>query len=91
MTVVQTVFVFVVIPLVIYGVIALLTLWPKFTKSSRYRPGQEWNFEPVWWTGNPAGVGSGTNDSHTPNGTVDSADSAEAPVRTARGGASGRW
>jgi hypothetical protein len=90
-TVVQTVLVFVVIPLAIYGVIALLTLWPKFTKSNRYRPGQEWNFEPVWWTGNPVGVGSGTTESHTPNGTAASTDSARAPERTARGGASGRW
>jgi hypothetical protein len=90
-TVVQTVFVFVAIPLAIYGVIALLTLWPKFTKSSRYRPGQEWNFEPVWWTGNRAGVGSGTNESHTPNGIAASTDSEGEQVRTARGGASGRW
>ena len=43
MTVVETVSVFALIPLGIYGVIMLLTLWPKFARGPRYRPGQPWS------------------------------------------------
>lgn len=91
MTVVETVSVFVLIPLAIYGVIALLTLWPKFAKSNRYRLGQDWDFEPVWWTGNPAGVSAATDLSRTADRTAANTENAAAQARTARGGASGKW
>ncbi len=87
-TVVQTVLVFVVIPAGIYGVIALLTLWPKFARSPRYRPGQEWNYAPVWWTANPAGVGAHgghADDAHS------GAESVDPSFKTARGGARANW
>ncbi|HWC81344.1 MAG TPA: hypothetical protein VG756_15435 [Pseudonocardiaceae bacterium] len=90
MTVVQTVLVYVVIPAALYGVIALLTLWPKFARSPRYRSGQEWSYEPVWWTANPAGVGPhGTHGhAHDDSAAVSTSDQ---PVKTARGGARGNW
>ncbi|QFZ17183.1 aa3-type cytochrome oxidase subunit CtaJ [Saccharothrix syringae] len=81
MTIVETVLVFALIPLAIYGVIALLTLRPKATRIQRYRPGQEWDYAPVWWTANPAGLPGGAHQV------------AAAPVegRTAVGGARGNW
>ncbi|WP_156757797.1 aa3-type cytochrome oxidase subunit CtaJ [Actinokineospora pegani] len=84
MTIVETILVLAVIPLAIYGVIALLTLREKFARSPRYRPGQEWEHPPVWWTANPAGLGA----DHPAARPVDP-DSA--PVRTAKGGARGNW
>ncbi|HEX3781496.1 MAG TPA: hypothetical protein VHX38_17690 [Pseudonocardiaceae bacterium] len=89
MTVVQTVLVFVLIPAAIYGVIALLTLVPKMARSPKYRSGQEWTYDPVWWSANLGGHGS--HDAH-----ADSSEDAEdaqtgEPVRTARGGARGNW
>ncbi|HEY8372308.1 MAG TPA: hypothetical protein VIL00_06150 [Pseudonocardiaceae bacterium] len=89
MTVVETTLVFAVIPLAICGVIALLTLWPKFARAPRYRPGQEWNYEPVWWTANPAGLGGSTGGAQPVAGEENTGDAA--PVRTARGGARGSW
>ncbi|MCP3800902.1 hypothetical protein NLX83_16680 [Allokutzneria sp. A3M-2-11 16] len=83
MNVAETLLVFALIPLAIYGVIALLTLWPKFARTPRYRPGQDWDYEPVWWTANPAGVGARPASAAT---AVDAQ-----PVRTARGGARGSW
>jgi len=79
---VQTVLVFVVIPAGIYGVVALLTLRVRVSKTPRYRPGQDWDFPPVWWTANPAGAvplaqGAGVNSA--------------AHARTAWGGARGSW
>jgi hypothetical protein len=79
---VQTVLVFVAIPAAIYGVLALLTLRVRTSKTPRYRPGQEWNHPPVWWTANPDGVGQPAYVT-----VEDSARSA----RTAWGGARGSW
>ncbi|PPK69016.1 hypothetical protein V5P93_001390 [Actinokineospora auranticolor] len=86
MTLVETLLVFAAIPLAIYGVIALLTLREKFAKAPRYRPGQEWEHEPVWWTANPAGLGAAHAAHHTPHN-----DAPAQPVRTAKGGARGGW
>ena len=84
MSVVQTILVYVLIPAGIYGVIALLTLWPKFARGPRYRPGQPWSYEPVWWSADGAVA--------TEPGAVPAQDmSAQQPVRTARGGARGNW
>jgi hypothetical protein len=80
-TIVETVLVFALIPLAIYGVITLLTLRPKATRIQRYRPGQEWNYAPVWWTANPAGLPGGAHQ----------AVPAPAEGRTAKGGARGNW
>jgi hypothetical protein len=77
--VVETVLIYVLIPAAIYGVIALLTLLPKSTRVTRYRPGQPWTYEPVWWSA------AGAVDRQQ-----ESAPAAE-PVRTARGGARGNW
>ncbi|WP_018685155.1 hypothetical protein [Actinokineospora enzanensis] len=86
MTLVETLLVFAAIPLAIYGVVALLTLREKFAKAPRYRPGQEWAHEPVWWTANPAGLGPAhaAASHHAPE------TGADLP-RTAKGGARGGW
>lgn len=86
MTVLQTIGVYLLIPLALYGVIALFTLWPRIARAPRYRPGQEWAYDAVWWTGNPHGVAGHGAD----------AGSALPPAvpggaSTARGGARGNW
>ncbi|HEX4220994.1 MAG TPA: hypothetical protein VHZ97_01385 [Pseudonocardiaceae bacterium] len=88
MTVVQTVLVFVLIPAAIYGVIALLTLAPKMARSPKYRSGQEWTYDPVWWSANLAGAGS--HGAHADSSEATDAGAGD-PVRTARGGARGNW
>lgn len=79
-SVVQTVLVYAVIPLAIYGLVALLTLRDKFARAPRYRPGQPWDYPTVWWTANPAGADA----SAVPTG-------GGKPRRTAKGGARGSW
>lgn len=81
-SVVQTVLVYVLIPAGIYGLIAVLTLVPKTVKAPRYRSGQPWTYEPVWWR---AADGAIDHDL-APTENV-----AEPSVRTARGGARGNW
>ena len=81
MTIVETVLVFALIPLALYGVIMLLTLRPKATRIPRYRPGQEWGYAPVWWNANPAGLSAGHHSTAEP--AVEGS--------TAKGGARGNW
>jgi hypothetical protein len=85
-SVVETVLVFVLIPLAIYGVVALLTLRERPEKPARYRPGQPWDHPPVWWVANPAGVGA---KHAAPEAAHNSARSSS--KQTAKGGARGSW
>jgi hypothetical protein len=80
-SILETILVFVAIPLAVYGFFSLVTLRSKFASRPRYRPGQAWDYPPVWWTANPEGVGQ----RH-----ADGADEGTAPS-TVRGGASGNW
>lgn len=79
MTVVETLLVLVAIPAAVYGLATLIALWPKLTRN-RYRAGQDWNFDPVFWVADPAST------STAPEGAA----SARA-AGTDRGGAHGNW
>jgi ABC-type phosphate transport system permease subunit len=83
-TVVETLLVLAVIPAAVYGLITLIALWPKLTRV-RYRPGQQWEFAPVFWVANPTGV-SDSAPSADPELENDAAQRG-----TARGGARGNW
>ena len=76
---VETILVFAVIPLAIFGAVGLSVLRSKFTGTPRYRPGQPWEHPPMWWSANPDGDAGA--QSTVPSGTSS----------TARGGASGKW
>ena len=78
MSVFETILYFVVPTAVLYGLIwTLSVLRNRKKRPQRYRLGQPWNFEPLWWTANPEGA-------HLPV--------AHAPVASGqRGGARGNW
>lgn len=78
MSIVETVLVLAVVPLAIYGFIALVTLRSKFAASPKYRPGQEWDYPPVWWSANPEGLAR-------------RASTRDLAAGETRGGASGSW
>jgi hypothetical protein len=84
MSVVQTILVFVLIPAGGYGVIALLTVWPAFARGPRYRSGEPWTYDPVWWSA------SGVVDPRQ-TGRPDESTPTDPSLRTARGGARGNW
>lgn len=88
MTVWQTLLVFVVIPAAIYGLIALGTVGTKSKRAPRYRPGREWEYPAVWWSGNPEGVGA-HHGADAP--AAENAEPTGAAGRTVLGGASGNW
>jgi len=98
-TVVETILVYAVAPLVVIALLALLTLVPGRRTRPRYKPGQAWDHEPIWWEPHPenpaaeehggghAALGSGTGRAALPAGA-----SAAAPVAGGpRGGARGTW
>jgi hypothetical protein len=66
-TVVETILVYAVAPLAVVAVLALLTLVPGRPKKARYKPGQPWEHEPVWYEPHPAaGGGHGPTAAHGP-------------------------
>lgn len=78
---VESLLVLVLGPLAIFGVLAVWTLRPKFTRTPRYRPGQEWTYPPVWWMANPEEVPG----AHSGSGNAQQAADSK------RGGARGSW
>ncbi len=70
------------VPLLIIAVITLLVMAPSLARGPRYRPGQEWYAEPVWF-GGPDLAGPDSNGGQITSGrSTPAADT---------GGASARW
>ena len=77
MSALQTFLVFVVPVVGIYFLVFLTCFGRKQAKRKRYRVGEAWDYEPLWWTANPEGA-------HLP--------AAHAPAAAGeRGGARGSW
>jgi hypothetical protein len=61
-TILQTLAVFVGLPVLIYALIAVLTLIPgRGKRRPRYRPGQQWDYPPQWWAGDQPVVTAATD------------------------------
>jgi hypothetical protein len=59
-TVAETVLVFAGAPLAVVLVLALLTIGPAArNRRPRYKPGQPWSHEPVWYEPHPEGTAHG--------------------------------
>jgi hypothetical protein len=62
-SVVETILIFVVIPLGVVLLFALLILVPGRVRKARYKPGQAWEYPPVWWEPHPVhGPAAGGHD-----------------------------
>jgi hypothetical protein len=63
-TVAETILVFAGGPLVVILVLALLTIGPGVrNRRPRYKPGQPWDHDPIWYEPHPEG-GGGHGDDH---------------------------
>jgi len=101
MSIVETVLVFVGIPVGVLVVLAILVLGPDAIRAPRYRPGGSWDYEPVWYLPHPAhsgpvsslAGGTGTGAAAPPGRPALAGRPTEAPVEpvAASGGASGEW
>ncbi|MGD9527448.1 aa3-type cytochrome oxidase subunit CtaJ [Pseudonocardia sp.] len=52
----DTVLVVAVPAALVYGLIALLVVMPRRARRPRYRVGQPWPYQPLFWTANPQGA-----------------------------------
>ena len=86
MSVVETVLVFVGIPLGASAVLALAVLGPAAARTPRYRPGNGWDYDPVWYLPHPEHAGPVS----TTSGRLQLPGSVTEPARPT-GGASGEW
>lgn len=77
MSVLETILYFVVPSVGLYLLIALLVVAPRIARRPRYRAGQQWPHQPLWWTANPEGAQLPVSDGHI--------------VAGGRGGARGSW
>lgn len=60
MTVAETILVFAGAPLAVVLLLALVTIGPAARKRRpRYKPGQPWNHEPIWYEPHPEATGHG--------------------------------
>lgn len=85
MSVSQVVLLLVLPSVAIYLGVALLAAGRRRTRRGRYRPGDAWNHEPVWWSANPVGAA-------LPAGGRDPAEASGAPgTSETKGGAGGVW
>ena len=96
MSVLETILYFVVPVIAAYVIITLLVAGPKLSRRPRYRAGQPWPYEPLFFTANPQGAHlEGHHDSgphqpgHPQAGHEHTASGARAGAE--RGGARGSW
>lgn len=47
----MTILVYVIVPLAVFGLVALLSALPSLLKRPRYRPGRPWDHDPLWFGG----------------------------------------
>ena len=82
----QTILIYVGPVIAAYVLITLLVARRKVSGKPRYRVGQPWPYEPLFWTANPEGAHLSADDDHAD-------DHAAAGIRVGgeRGGARGSW
>jgi hypothetical protein len=84
----ETILYFVVPSVALYLGIALLVVAPRMARRPRYRVGQPWPHEPMWWTANPQGAPLPADhlDDHSAGPAL-----VGARAGAERGGARGSW
>lgn len=89
----QTILIYAGTPLVVYGLLAVLSLRRGTAKAPRYRPGQPWTYSPAWWVAHPAGPESqhGHGSPELGGAGANGSAAADRLTHTARGGARGSW
>ncbi|MET0191387.1 MAG: hypothetical protein ABW212_20475 [Pseudonocardia sediminis] len=88
MTVVETLLAFVVAPGALYGAIALWTSAGSRRRRARYKAGDAWPYEPLFWTANPEGAHL---PAHAAHGDTPAIGSGATTAESTLGGTGGKW
>lgn len=95
MTILETVLIFVGIPLAVYLLVVGLVYAPGVRRGGRYRPGRRYSFAPVWFVSRPEEVSLAAASGHGTALAVTADEMQELEPGTAvspvKGGASGSW
>ena len=96
MTILQTVLVYVGIPVAVFAVLAGLIYRPGSSSAKRYRPGREYDFAPIWFLARPEDVSVAAAADHVATLPASSQSKAieAGPTHSrtgVKGGASGSW
>jgi hypothetical protein len=87
----ETILYFAVPSVALYLGIALLVVAPRMARRPRYRVGQPWPHDPMWWTANPQGAHLSPVD-HSADHNADHGPAlVGARAGVERGGARGSW
>lgn len=89
MTVVETLLVYVGVPVLGFAVLAVLVYAGGTRRGPRYRPGRGWSHEDVWYLPRP--VAAVAAPAHSALALTGSTAYDARSRQTARGGASGTW
>jgi hypothetical protein len=84
-TVAETLLVFVGAPLAVVVLLALLIFLPGGRKRPRWKPGQPWDHEPVWYEPHPGALPAAGHGSHH------ALEAGATPSGGPLGGARGTW
>jgi hypothetical protein len=82
----ETILVFAGIPLAIIAVMALLIFVPGGRKRTRYKSGQPWEHEPIWYEPHPDGPAG-----HGAHAAIEAGSAGQAGTGGPFGGARGTW
>ena len=86
MTIVETVLVFIAIPLAVVALVVIAVYGRSMVhQPNRYRPGKAWTYAPAWYLPHPQAI-----DDVVPD-RVAIEQSADEPTAAAVGGANGEW
>lgn len=103
MPVAETLLIYLVIPVAIVLVMAALIFIPGGRRRPRWKSGQGWNHDPVWYEPHPEATGGGHGETHGEghgalesggsHAALTSGEGAAAPAASAGplGGARGTW
>ena len=83
--------VYLVIPLALFVLIALLVYIPSMSRNQTYQPGQPWRHEPLWFGGPRGGAEALESGSTSTGGAEQTAVGDQSAQRPAAGGTSARW
>lgn len=87
MTIVETVLVFVAIPLAVVALVVLAVYGRSMVhQPNRYRPGKAWTYAPAWYVPHPQAIDDVVSD----RAALEASDGHE-PTAAAVGGANGEW
>ena len=91
MSVWETILYFAVPSVALYLGITLLVVAPRMARRPRYRVGQPWPHDPMWWTANPQGAHLSSVDHSSDHNADHGPALVGARAGVERGGARGSW